>query len=110
MVLDKYKARIVARGFTQTKGIEYNKTMSTTARSASWRTYLALAALNEWVIHQADFIAAYLAGDLKEVIFMEQFPQLFEYFEAHKERAKYFNFTKDSIIVREGGWGGFIWW
>lgn len=75
MELDKFKARIVARGFTQTRGIDFNETSSTTARSASWRILMALFALNGWYVLQADFISAYLAGSLKETIFMEQFPR-----------------------------------
>ena len=97
-ILDKYKAQIVARGFTQTKGVDYNETMSTTARSASWRTLMALAALNEWYILQADFIAAYLAGSLKETIFMEQFPFLSEFFEENPDLARKFNFARGSVI------------
>lgn len=98
MEIEKYKARIVARGFTQTKGIDYNETSSSTARSASWRILMALAALNNWYVLQADFISAYLAGDLKETIFMEQFPYLEEYFKMHQKLASKLNYTKDSVI------------
>ncbi|KAI0990913.1 hypothetical protein K3495_g17274 [Podosphaera aphanis] len=68
MEFDKYKARIVARGFTQTPGVDYNETSSTTARSASWRVLMALATLNGWYTLKADFISAYLARDLKETV------------------------------------------
>ncbi|KAI0995048.1 hypothetical protein K3495_g13133, partial [Podosphaera aphanis] len=98
MELDKFKARVVAKGFTQTKGIEFNETTSTTARSASWRCLMALAALKSWHILQADFISAYLAGDLKETIFMEQFPYLKEYFETHPKAAKDLGYTETSVI------------
>lgn len=98
MVLDKYKARVVARGFTQTKGVDFNETSSITARSASWRILMALAALNEWYILQADFIAAYLAGELKEQIFMEQFPQLAEYFDNHPELASKLGYSRECVI------------
>lgn len=70
MELDKFKARVVAKGFMQTKGVDFNDTTSTTARSASWRCLIALASLKSWYILQADFISAYLAGDLKETVFM----------------------------------------
>lgn len=70
MELEKYKARVVARGFLQKKGIDFNETTAPTSRSASWRILMALAAINEWHILQADIISAYLAGDLKEVIYM----------------------------------------
>lgn len=74
MEMEKYKARIVARGFTQTKGVDYNETSVTIARSSRWRILMALAALNYWYILQADFMADYIAGELKETIHMEQFP------------------------------------
>lgn len=98
MELDKYKARIVARGFTQTPGVDFNETSSTTARSASWRTLMALAALNNWYILQADFISAYLAGDLKETIYMKQFPGLKEFFGENEKLARKLDYTRNSII------------
>lgn len=90
--LEKLKARICARGFTQRKGIDYNETTATTARAVHWRILMALAALHGWHIMQIDFIAAYLNGKLKEKLFMKMFPLLKEYFDAHpeeKERCKY---------------------
>lgn len=98
MELDKFKARMVARGFTQVKGVDYNETSSTTARSASWRILMALAALNKLYVLQADFIAAYLAGDLKKTIYMEQFPYLKEYFNERPEAAAKFGYTEDRVI------------
>lgn len=77
MELDKYKARVVARGFTQTKGVDFNSTTATTARSASWRI---------------------LAGELKEKIFMEQFPYLKEYMSTHRDVAEKLNYEENSII------------
>lgn len=55
------------------KDIDYNDSSFRTARSASWRILMALAILNGWHVLQADFISAYLAGELKETIYMEQF-------------------------------------
>ena len=59
---------------------------------------MALAALNGWHVLQADFIAAYLAGDLKETVYMEQFPHLKEYFDAHPETARSLNYDIESVI------------
>ena len=75
---------------------------------------MALAAIHGWYILQADFISAYLAGGLKETIFMEQFPYLKEYFKAHPQAAKTPNYAKDYIIQlkkplyglkQSGAWG-----
>ena len=98
MELEKFKARIVARGFTQTRGIDFNDTSSTTARSASWRILMALAALNGWYILQADFISAYLAGNIKETIYMGQFTRLKEFFIDYPNLGKNFRYTEDSVI------------
>ncbi|CAD6498717.1 BgTH12-01134 [Blumeria graminis f. sp. triticale] len=98
MELDKFKARVVARGFLQKKGIDFNETTASTARSASWRVLMALAAINEWHILQADFISAYLAGDLKEVIYMRQFPYLKEFFNSNPDLSKASGYTEESII------------
>lgn len=73
-------ARLLAREFSQPQGIDFNDTSLTTARSVSWRILMALAALNFWYIFQADFISAYLTGELKENIYMEQLSQLKEFF------------------------------
>jgi hypothetical protein len=74
--IDKHKARLVARGFTQVYGVDYLETYSLVAKLASLRTILALAAHLDWDIECFDFNAAYLNGELKESeeIYMEQPP------------------------------------
>ncbi|RYP70033.1 hypothetical protein DL771_005724 [Monosporascus sp. 5C6A] len=96
--LDKYKARICARGFTQRKGIDYNETAASTARAVHWRILMALAAYLGWHIIQIDFIAAYLNGNLKEDIYMKQFAMLKEYFEAYPEDREKYGYSPELII------------
>jgi hypothetical protein len=74
--VERYKARLVARGFTQTYGVDYNKTFAPVAKFTSIRCILALAALEDMEIHQMDVKIAFLNGELKEEIYMEQ-PQGF---------------------------------
>lgn len=69
--LNKYEARIVASEFMQVKGLDFNETFATTARSGSWRTLMALVTINKWYILQADFVAAYLSGNIKEQVYMD---------------------------------------
>jgi len=73
----KYKARLVARGFTQRFGIDYFDTYSPVARLASIRTILAIAACNDWEIDTFNFNGAYLNGELNdnEQIYMEPPPR-----------------------------------
>jgi hypothetical protein len=62
----RYKARVVARGFTQEKGVDYQETFAPTVRVISIWTLLALAAYNDWEVEQLDMVTAFLEADIKE--------------------------------------------
>lgn len=74
--IDKYKARLVARGFTQVYGIDYYDTFAPVAKLASFRLILAIAACNGWPAESFDFNSAYLNSTLDddEVVYLEQPP------------------------------------
>ena len=75
--IEKYKARLVARGFTQIHGVDYYETFAPVAKLASVRTILAIAARNNWEVDVFDFHGAYLNGELEdgEDVYMEQPPE-----------------------------------
>ena len=66
----RYKARLVARGFTQEKGIDYNETFAPVAKYTSIRAFLSIAAIEDMEVHQLDVKTAYLNGTLEEEIYM----------------------------------------
>lgn len=68
----QYKARLVARGFTQRQGFDYSETYSPTARLDTLRTVLAVANHERMCIHQMDVKSAFLNGSITEEIFMTQ--------------------------------------
>ena len=70
--IDKYKARLVAHGFSQKEGIYYEETFSLVARYTSIRSILALAVEMKWKIHQMDVKTAFLNGDMEEEVYVEQ--------------------------------------
>lgn len=70
----KYKARLVAQGFSQIPGQDFLETYAPVMRLESYRALLALAAPNDWEIHQIDVVGAYLNGELDETIYMRQPP------------------------------------
>src|SRR5436190_5070006 len=70
--VDKYKVRLVSKGFTQQKGIDFFDTYSPVARISSIRVLLALASIYNMFIHQMDVKIAFLNGDLDEEIYMDQ--------------------------------------
>nr|KAJ0213326.1 hypothetical protein LSAT_V11C400158820 [Lactuca sativa] len=72
--VERYKARLVAQGFTQIPGIDYSRTFSPVIKAYTVRIVLSLAVLNKWCLHQLDVKSAFLHGQLIETVFMEQPP------------------------------------
>ncbi|KAF3635375.1 hypothetical protein FXO38_24662 [Capsicum annuum] len=70
--IDKYKARLVVKGFKQKEGLEYFDTYSPVTRITLIQMLIALAAVYDLQIHQIDVKTAFLNGDLEEEIYMEQ--------------------------------------
>lgn len=58
--LDKYKAHLVTRGFSQREGIDYEKTFAPTTKLSTIRLVLALAAQFGWKVYQMDVKSAFL--------------------------------------------------
>lgn len=69
--VDKYKARLVARGFSQKFGFDYSETYAPVAKLVTLKCLLAIANQNDLQIHQMDVKSAFLNGDLTEEIYME---------------------------------------
>jgi len=74
--IDKYKAHLVARGFTQIYGVDYYNTYSPVAQLTSFHFILTIAARNDWEVEAFDFNSAYLNGELDadEEIYMQELP------------------------------------
>eukprot|EP00253_Pinus_taeda_P030510 PITA_30510 len=87
--VEKYKARFVARGFSQIEGVDYEKTFAPVARYSSIQMILALSVQMGWHIHQMDVKTAFLNGVIEGEVYIEQ-PDGFEIFssESHVCRLK----------------------
>ena len=70
--VDKYKARLIAKGYKQEHGIDYIEVFAPVARHDTIRLVIALAAQNSWLIFQLDVKSAFLNGNLEEQVFVEQ--------------------------------------
>ena len=75
--LKRYKARLVAKGYSQQHGLDYDETFSPVARFESLRTLLALAVQDGLRVHHMDVTTAFLNGELKEEVYMDQ-PEEFQ--------------------------------
>lgn len=67
----KYKARLVARGFTQERGLDYDETYAPTVAREAFRIFLSMIAYLGWELHQMDVKAAFIEGELKELVYMQ---------------------------------------
>lgn len=70
--IDKYKARLVARGFTQKKGFDYEETYSPVIKLTTLRILLSVANHSSMHVHQMDVKSAFLNGELHEEIYMHR--------------------------------------
>jgi len=66
------KAHLVAKGFSQVEGLDFDQVFSPVMRFETVRLMLALATLENWYITGLDIRSAYLYGKLDEEIYMEQ--------------------------------------
>ena len=71
--INKYKAHLVAHGFTQQYGVDYHETYTPVARLTSLHLILVIVACHDWDIDVFDFHSAFLNGKLddNEVIYIE---------------------------------------
>ena len=91
---------LVAKGFLQTKGIDYEETFAPFARLDSLHLLLAITALLDWDIHHIDIKSAYLNGDLNEEINMDQLKG----FKAAKEENQVCLLKKAIYSLKQAGW------
>ena len=70
--IDRFKARLVAQGYSQKYGIDFDEVFSPVARFATIRTVLALSTLLDLDVHQLDVKTAFLNGSLDDEIYMQQ--------------------------------------
>ena len=68
----RYKARLVAQGFSQQFGCDYEETFSPVVRGESLRMIFAMATQHSLELHQMDVTTAFLNGKLEDEVYMRQ--------------------------------------
>lgn len=72
--IKRYKARLVAQGFTQKYGEDYDEVFAPVTRSSTFRILLTIASARKYVVKQYDVKTAFLNGNLSEEIYMKPPP------------------------------------
>ena len=73
-IVTRNKARLVAQGYSQAEGIDYDETYAPVARLEAIRMFLAFAAYSNFKVYQMDVKSAFLNGELDEEVYVEQPP------------------------------------
>lgn len=70
--IQKFKARLVARGFTQQEDIDYQETFAPSSIQESLEAFLAINGNCDWDVIQLDVVGAFLYGELDEEVYLSQ--------------------------------------
>ena len=69
--IERYKTRLIPKGFTQEYGIDYEETFGSVARISSVCALLVVTTASKWDIFQMDVKDAFLNGNLSEEVYMQ---------------------------------------
>jgi Reverse transcriptase (RNA-dependent DNA polymerase) len=69
-IIECYKSRLVAKGYTQTYRIDYEETFTPVAKMNTVRILLSIAVNKKWTLHQMNVKNTFLQGTLEEEIYM----------------------------------------
>jgi hypothetical protein len=95
--IEKFKAKFVARGFSQRDGVDYKEMFALVAIYASIRVVISIASVMGWRIHQTDVKTTFLNAIIEEEVYKEQ-PHGFE---VHERESHVCRFKKSLYELKK---------
>ncbi|RDX78204.1 hypothetical protein CR513_41548, partial [Mucuna pruriens] len=95
--IERYNARLVAKGFAQKESIDYKETFSPVSSKDSCRIVMALIAHFDLDLHQMDVKTAFLNGDIDETIYMMQH----ENFVSNESKSMGYKLKKSIYVLKQ---------
>lgn len=74
--IDRYKARLVVKGYTQMFGLDYQENFASVAKINTIRILIFIAANRDWPLQQFNVKNIFLNGDLEEKVYMKLSPRV----------------------------------
>jgi len=72
--IERYRAQLIARDFTQQEGIDYSETFSPVIKQTTVMLLFSIAVSRGWKIHQLNIHNVFLNGVIVEDVYMKQLP------------------------------------
>jgi uncharacterized membrane protein YbaN (DUF454 family) len=69
--MNRFKEKLVAKGYAQTYGIDYEETYNLVAKMTTIIVIIAMVAIKGWSLHQMDVKNVFFHGSLHEEVYME---------------------------------------
>ncbi|CAI7764475.1 unnamed protein product [Closterium sp. NIES-53] len=96
-----FKARYVARGFSQRQGVDFFQTFSPTLKMTTLRVLLHVAAQRDYELHSLDFSTAFLQGSLHEEIWLASLGRFLQWHETLRTTLASLGFAPFSVSIAD---------